>query len=235
MHIIKEYAYNGCFLKCIIEMQFKNILATSASVCAILQFSTGLLTARKIIHNKSTGDISAFPFVSGLLSTSLWLKYGFLIDDNSLIAVNTIGAIIFFSCVAVFFIYSIKKSNIARQFLISLLVLIIILMRIHRIDNVDESRQTLGFISSGVTILFFASPFASLYHVIKVKNTESLPFYLIASTFIVSLQWLVYGILLEDTFIQIPNFIGSLLSLIQLGLFIIYPSKNQKNYSNSII
>lgn len=82
-------------------------------------------------------------------------------------------------------------------------MLIIILMRIHRIDDVEESRQTLGLISSAVTILFFASPYASLYHVIKVKNTESLPFYLIASTFVVSVQWLLYGILLEDTFIQV--------------------------------
>lgn len=109
-------------------------------------------------------------------------------------------------------------------------------MRIHRIDNLEESRKSLGLISSGVTILFFASPFTSLFHVIKVKSTESLPFYLIASTFVVSLQWLVYGVILEDSFIQIPNFIGSLLSLIQLSLFVIYPSKTpSKSYPSNII
>lgn len=54
-----------------------------------------------------------------------------------------------------------------------------------------------------VTILFFAAPFATIIHVMKVRNTESLPYHLIVSTFIVCLQWMVYGVLLKDPFIQV--------------------------------
>ena len=66
----------------------------------------------KIARNKSTGDISPFPFISGCLSTSLWLRYGFYIDDSSIILVNTIGASLFFAYVVTFFIYSIKKVGL---------------------------------------------------------------------------------------------------------------------------
>ncbi|KAL1490927.1 hypothetical protein ABEB36_011598 [Hypothenemus hampei] len=206
------------------EESLKNILATTASICTILQFLSGTLTCQKIVKNKSTGDISSFPFVSGCLSTSLWLRYGFLIQDTSLILVNTIGVSLFFSYVLVFCLYSIKKINVFRQFLFCFLVLVVVLMRLHRTEDSESAHHFLGRICVMVTVLFFAAPFASLLHVFRVKNTESLPYHLIVATFIVSLQWLIYGLLLQDSFIQIPNFLGCILSGFQLSLFLIYPS-----------
>lgn len=76
-----------------------------------------------------------------------------------------------------------------------------------------------------MTVLFFAAPLTMLFHVVRVKNSESLPFPLIASSFFVSLQWFVYGLLIDDTFVQVPNFLGCLLSGTQLALFVIYPSR----------
>lgn len=64
-----------------------------------------------------------------------------------------------------------------------------------------------------------------------------------------TLQWFVYGYLISDSFIQvscaiqvlivtlgkrlqfqIPNFLGCILSSIQLGLFVIYPSRIDVKY-----
>lgn len=82
-----------------------------------------------------------------------------------------------------------------------------------------------GYLCCAVTVLFFAAPLTMLFHVVRVKNSESLPFPLIASSFFVSLQWFVYGLLIDDTFVQVPNFLGCLLSCTQLALFVIYPSR----------
>lgn len=57
-----------------------------------------------------------------------------------------------------------------------------------------------------VTVCFFAAPLTSLVHVIRVKNSESLPLPLIATSFFVSLQWLIYGVLISDSFIQVQFF-----------------------------
>ncbi|CAG9834838.1 unnamed protein product [Diabrotica balteata] len=210
------------------ESDFKSILATTASICTILQFLTGTLTCQKIVQNKSTGDISSFPFVSGCLSTSLWLRYGFLINDSSIILVNTVGATLFFAYVLTFYLYSINKTAIVRQFLGCFFFLVIILLHIHNNATEEELvRSHLGLVCCGVTILFFAAPFASLLHVIKMKSTESLPYHLIFASFIVSLQWLIYGYVLKDEFVQVPNLIGCILSGIQLSLFLIYPKKSK--------
>ncbi|CAH1154120.1 unnamed protein product [Phaedon cochleariae] len=213
------------------EADFKNILATTASICTILQFLTGIFTCQKFVQNKSTGDISSFPFVSGCLSTSLWLRYGFLIQDRSLILVNTVGATLFFAYVVTFYLYSIKKTIVVRQFTGCLIFQIIALLYIHNTESPEGARSHLGLVCSGVTILFFAAPFTSLLHVIRVKNTDSLPYHLIFATFIVSIQWLIYGLVLKDPFIQVPNLLGCILSGVQLSLFIIYP-KNVKPFTN---
>ncbi|KAJ8932794.1 hypothetical protein NQ314_014498 [Rhamnusium bicolor] len=215
------------------EVEFKNLLATTASICTILQFLTGTLVCQKIVQNKSTGDISSFPFVSGCLSTSLWLRYGFMIQDRSLILVNTVGATLFFAYVVTFYLYSIKKTSVIRQFVGCLLFLIVTLLYVHHSENLEIAKPHLGLVCCMVTTLFFAAPLASFLHVVKVKSTESLPFHLIFATFIVSLQWLFYGIVLEDKFIQIPNFLGCVLSAFQLSLFVIYP-KTSKAYPNVI-
>lgn len=40
-------------------------------------------------------------------------------------------------------------------------------------------------------------------HVLRVKSAESLPFPLILMTFIVTLQWALYGVILKDPIIQV--------------------------------
>lgn len=79
-------------------------------------------------------------------------------------------------------------------------------MYIQHKDNFEEAKNSLGIVCCVVTILFFAAPLASFLHVVRVKNTESLPFPIILASFVVSMQWLMYGMLLEDKFIQVDIF-----------------------------
>jgi solute carrier family 50 protein (sugar transporter) len=199
-----------------------------------LKISNYRLICLKIVRNKSSGDISSFPFVSGCLSTSLWLRYGFFINERSIILVNTIGASLFFAYVITFFIYSIKKSIVIRQGVSCCFLLVATLLYVENKENFEEAKKCLGIVCCVVTILFFAAPLASLLHVIKMKNSESLPFPIIFASFVVSMQWLIYGYILKDTFIQIPNFLGCILSAFQLSLFCFYP-KSPKGYANDFI
>lgn len=72
-------------------------------------------------------------------------------------------------------------------------------------ENQEDMKKAMGLLCCVVTIMFFAAPLASLMHVIKVKNSESLPFPIILSTLIVSMQWYIYGYLLSDLFIQVKK------------------------------
>uniref|UniRef100_A0A182JY06 Sugar transporter SWEET1 n=1 Tax=Anopheles christyi TaxID=43041 RepID=A0A182JY06_9DIPT len=97
----------------------KSSLATLATIATVLQFLTGTVffvcdssvICNRYIRKKSTGDTSAFPFISGFLSCFMWLKYGVLTEESTLILVNFIGSALFFSYAVVFFIFCVNKRE----------------------------------------------------------------------------------------------------------------------------
>ncbi|ETN86594.1 mtN3/saliva family protein [Necator americanus] len=89
----------------------------------------------------------------------------------------------------------------------------------------DNGREVLGVICVFLNIASIGAPLFQIGEVIRTKNSESLPLPLCLACFAVSLQWLCYGILVKDVFIQVPNYVATLLSTIQLSLFVIYPRR----------
>ncbi|XP_063990173.1 sugar transporter SWEET1 [Diachasmimorpha longicaudata] len=205
----------------------RDLLATSASICTALQFLAGTLVCRKYIKNGTTGDASALAFITCLMSCSFWLRYGQMIDDFFVICVNLFGTLLQFLYIAIFALYSVKKTLILKQFVGA--ILFISTVYIYSIVHADriEATKHVGLLSCSLTILFFASPLTMLVHVIREKNADTLPFPVIAASLVVSCQWFVYGTLLQDPFMEIPNFMGCILSAFQLSLFVIYPGKKQ--------
>uniref|UniRef100_A0A8D8EUE7 Sugar transporter SWEET n=1 Tax=Culex pipiens TaxID=7175 RepID=A0A8D8EUE7_CULPI len=205
---------------------FQDVLGTSATISTVLQFLTGSVICHRYIRKKSTGETSGFPFVSGFLSCFLWLKYGMLTQEHVVIFVNIIGSVLFFSYVLVYFTFSINKRIVIRQFLGACVFIMLCTIYTTYESNKEKAVNVSGLVCCCVGVLFFASPFTKLAHVIHTKNTESLPFPIIIASFFVSLQWFIYGLLIEDKFIQVPNLLGCLLSAIQLMLYVIYPSRS---------
>ncbi|XP_046815157.1 sugar transporter SWEET1 isoform X1 [Vespa crabro] len=208
-----------------ISTEIKDILATSASICTILQFLAGVLVCRKYIKNGTTGDSSSLAFITCYMSCSLWLRYGLLIGDSFIVFVNIFGTILQVCYVLIFMLYSVKKSVTLRQFAAATCFLAIIYFYVAYETNKEIAAKYIGLISCSVTILFFASPLVMLTHVLRIKNTESLPFPIILASLIVSCQWFLYGYLINDRFIQMPNLMGCILSAFQLSLFCLYPNK----------
>lgn len=73
-------------------------------------------------------------------------------------------------------------------------------------DDVVSVKKNIGTLCCIITVVFFAAPLTSVIHVLKVKNTDSLPFPIIVTGFLVSAQWYAYGVVLQDEFIQVGAF-----------------------------
>ncbi|KAL3664326.1 hypothetical protein V7S43_010651 [Phytophthora oleae] len=72
----------------------------------------------------------------------------------------------------------------------------------------------MGVISIGTAIGNYRSPLATIRKVVTTKSTASMPFTM-------CLMWIVYGLVISDMFVLIPN-------AIQLVLYAIYPSNSSK-------
>ncbi|XP_013113696.1 sugar transporter SWEET1 [Stomoxys calcitrans] len=202
------------------------LLETTAVVSTIFQYLSGALICRKYIAKKSTGDSSGFPFICGFLSCSYWVHYGMLSNEHSVVLVNCVGVTLFLIYTLIYYVFTVNKNAYVKLFLFVLTALFGIVFYINTIPEPAQAQNFMGIVCLIVTVTFFAAPLANLLHVIRVKNSESMPFPLIVMSFLVSVQWLIYGIIISDTFIQLPNFLGCVLSLVQLGLFVCYPPKS---------
>ncbi|KAK3872196.1 hypothetical protein Pcinc_022712, partial [Petrolisthes cinctipes] len=77
------------------------------------------------------------------------------------------------------------------------------------------------------SIVFCAAPLISLTEVFRTQCTDVLPFPLILATFLVTGLWWLYGLILQNPFVQYPNLIGCGLAGFQLLLFVVYPNKRK--------
>ncbi|XP_078043032.1 sugar transporter SWEET1 [Augochlora pura] len=208
-----------------ISTGIKDALATTASICTVLQFLAGVLVCKKIIKNGSTGNSSPLAFITCYTSCLLWMRYGMLIEDNFILLINMFGTVLQASYVYVYISYSVKKLKIIREMIIATCFLgAVYFYSFYEQDKLLAAKYV-GFLSCTVAVLYFASPLMTMAHVIRMKNTESLPFPIIMASLVVSSQWFAYGCLLNDRFIQIPNFLGCLLSAFQLCFFVVYRNK----------
>lgn len=207
-------------------MDLRTLVGHCATLCTITLFLTGIEICRKIKSRGSTLEISALPFICGLASCSLWLRYGVLVHDTVLITVNLVGSILQVFYLICYSLYSVHKSLFMKQLTGVLVALgFLFLYTSVWISDVNISQKISGLAACTATVIFLASPLASLRNVLKTKSVDSLPFPMIVFSFIMSSLWVWYGILINDAFVQVPNFLGALVSGCQLCLFAMYPSK----------
>lgn len=213
---------------------FKEVIGTSASICQIIQFLSGVFVCKVFMKKGTSDDTSPFPFICGFLSCAVWTGYSKLLGDFTLIYINVLGSLMMFGYISIYYIYTSRKSRIFKMIIGVVIALIVTQVHITSIENIDEKKEHLGILCSILTLSFFAAPFANLAQVMRLKSADSLPFPIIITSFIVSFLWTLYGYLLKDGFVMYLNFIGFSLSFLQLSLFCVYPSRSMKTHRNDI-
>ncbi|XP_015917486.1 sugar transporter SWEET1 [Parasteatoda tepidariorum] len=206
-------------------MDLKIVVGNIATFFTIGVFLAGIEICRKIWLKKSTNDISALPFLCGLVSCSFWLRYGLLRGDSALILVNFVGGCLQILYIVWYAKFTLSKARFTKQLLATLFVIGILYSYTTYFASPEEAEYFAGIAACGAGVVFMASPLAAVAHVLRTKNVDTLPFMMIMCTFIMATLWFLYGVLVEDKFVQVPNFLGAVLALAQLSLFAMYPNK----------
>jgi len=213
---------------------WKDTVSLSATIATVINFLTGLQVIRGYVRKGSAGDSSGLPFIVGSLNCAIWLKYGLLIDDWTIKVVNLIGTTLLASYSLAFYKYTPYKTSSIKQMVFAFGFFMTLSFYVDRMDeDQEESRYILGIVGCAMGVGFFASPLASLAQVIRTRSTEVLPFPLIVANFFVTSNWWLYGIILDDNFVLVPNALGWCLAMFQLLLFAYFPSKRKTSLPTS--
>nr|ADD38312.1 RAG1-activating protein 1 homolog [Lepeophtheirus salmonis] len=212
----------------VVSENMVNYLGNVATLFTIFQFISGVTVCLAIRKGKTTGDRSSITFISGALMCYVWYRYGIAVKDSNILFVNLLGCVIHvaYSILFTYYCPSLKMKPIKIQCLVSFLIIIFL----HGVKTIVESEARIthytGLLGSVLSIAFAASPLISLRHVFQTKSTEVLPFYIIIFVFVVSSLWGIYGLCKGDPFLIFTNGTNAVISMFQLSLFAVYPSKN---------
>ncbi|KAJ4719403.1 Bidirectional sugar transporter SWEET [Melia azedarach] len=202
------------------------------NVISILVFACPIKTFWRIVKKKSTENYKGVPYITTLMSTSLWTFYGILKPGGLLVAtVNGAGAVFQFIYVTLFLIYAPKDKKVKTAKLVGIfnvgfvgVVIAITLLAMH-----GKMRLTfVGILCAALTIGMYASPLAVMTTVIATKSVKYMPFLLSFFLFLNAGVWSAYAVLVKDIYIGIPNAIGFVLGSAQLILYMIYKNKSTK-------
>ncbi|KAK9292992.1 hypothetical protein L1049_020975 [Liquidambar formosana] len=211
------------------------IIGIIGNIISILVFASPIGTFRRVVKKKSTENYKALPYITTLMSTSLWTFYGLLKPGGLLVfTVNGAGAVLQFIYVTLFLIYAPKDIKVKSMKLVAILdvgflgsVIAVTLLAIH-----GSLRLTfVGVLCAALTLGMYASPLTVMTTVVKTKSVEYMPFFLSFFLFLNAGVWSAYAVLVKDFYIGVPNAIGFLLGSAQLILYAIYNNKSESTKS----
>ncbi|XKL65262.1 hypothetical protein PGB90_008682 [Kerria lacca] len=198
--------------------EYKDIIASIASVLTMVQFVSPAILCKDIIYRRSTSGHDIMVFMGGLILSILFLQTALLMEDSYMIFVNTIATTLSFIYLTTYIFYSSEKYDCYKT-IVKAGIFISILIIYARNESKDVVNFRFGLICTILFLFFIAAPLFSIKKILRTKNTSSLPMPIIISGTIVSFSWMLYGFAIEDTILQMQNGIAIVLNSIQLGLY----------------
>ncbi|VDO64872.1 unnamed protein product [Heligmosomoides polygyrus] len=157
----------------------------------------------------------------GLLGGSFWLRYGFLKDDSTMIIVNVVAVSLFTMYCLFYLAFATPRCAFATKFAFILSLIGGMCAWVVYTPNINY----LGVACMTFNIMNFGAPLAGLGVVLRKRCCDTLPLPLCVANLLVSSQWFLYGNIVRDPYIMVPNGIGMALAVLQLSLFVIFPRK----------
>ncbi|XP_043718739.1 bidirectional sugar transporter SWEET3b-like [Telopea speciosissima] len=214
--------------------QLRFAIGMIGNAASLLLYAAPILTFRRVIQKRTTGEFSCIPYITALLNCLIYVWYGLPLVSNGwenlpLVTINSVGIMLELSFI---FIYLWFASARARK-LVSLILLpaiiafcigvVVLSITLH--DH-HLRKAMVGSIGLVVSIGMYSSPLVVVKQVIETNSVEFMPFYLSFFSFLTSLLWMMYGILSWDILLTAPNLLACPVGLLQLVLYCMH-RKNQ--------
>nr|XP_028566547.1 sugar transporter SWEET1 isoform X1 [Podarcis muralis] len=209
------------------------LLSGACLLFSLGMFGTGLSDLKQMFATQSVENIQFLPFLTTDVNNLSWLSYGFLKGDWTLILVNAVGVTLQTLYILVYFYFSSEKRSVLLKTMGLLAVLLLGYGYFNLlVPDVSVRLTRLGLFCSLFTITMYLSPLADLAKIVRSRSTQCLSFPLTITTFLASASWTLYGILLQDVYIAVPNVPGIATSLIRFWLFWRFPPDLNKTYKS---
>lgn len=198
-----------------------------ASLASCYMFASLLPEIRRVRAKRDARDMGLLPILSMLGNCVSWALYGLLLRDYfPLVATNAVG--LGFACFYLVVYHQCTPAELRPTLhkhigmTLSLLLALVLYALTATEESFEAVRDRVGVVSILVSFVMVGSPLVAVREVLRTKNTDVLPFALIAAATLNSTLWLSYGIILANAVVIAPNVVNISLGAFQLSLFVVF-------------
>ncbi|CAL4981133.1 unnamed protein product [Urochloa decumbens] len=196
------------------------------NIISFMTYLAPLPTFYRIFKSKSTEGFQSVPYVVALFSAMLWIYYALLKSNEFLlITVNAAGCVIETIYIVIYLTYAPKKAKLFTAMILLLLnvgVFGLILLLTMLLSAGEKRVVLLGWVCVGFAVSVFVAPLSIIRKVVVTRSVEFMPFFLSLSLTVSAVVWFLYGLLIKDKYVALPNVIGFTFGVIQMGLYAFY-------------
>lgn len=175
-------------------------------------------------------DIAGILLLCTLISCVLWAEYGIQSEKVQVWVCNSIGAGITIIWLIVYWIYF-ANCEIIRSIVYNVLFINVVgeIFYICYVFAGKEYNEIVGKVAMVFNVLMFAAPGEKIFQVLKSNDYNILPIYSSICGTCCSSFWGLYGLIVLDWNIFIPNILGLCFSIGQIIAWVIVYRRVKKN------
>ncbi|XP_020149487.1 bidirectional sugar transporter SWEET14 [Aegilops tauschii subsp. strangulata] len=196
------------------------------NIISFMTYLAPLPTFYRIYRSKSTQGFQSVPYVVALFSAMLWIYYALLKSDELLlITINSAGCVIETIYIIMYLTYAPKQAKLFTAKILLLLnvgVFGLILLLTLLLAGGEKRVVMLGWVCVGFSVSVFVAPLSVIRLVVRTRSVEFMPFSLSLSLTVSAVVWFLYGLLIKDKYVALPNILGFAFGVIQMGLYALY-------------
>ena len=202
-------------------MQLDEIVSWTATVLGFgLKASPVVLFYQIAIGNKKIEIVPEMLIICNILSAELWLSYWLRIGNKMAPIVSSSVSFILGVIFSIIYLYYFSEKRCSKLFIYTLMEFGSIALLYYTLSLTEL--KIVGFVANCVNILNFISPAQRILRVCREKNYSLIPIATTVLGCISSFLWLVFGILIFDLNVIIPNTLSVLISLFNTSIWIYF-------------
>ncbi|XP_066335489.1 bidirectional sugar transporter SWEET14-like [Miscanthus floridulus] len=196
------------------------------NIISFMTYLAPLPTFYRIYKSKSTQGFQSVPYVVALFSAMLWIYYALLKSNEFLlITINSAGCVIETLYIVMYLLYAPKKAKLFTAKILLLLnvgVFGLILLLTLLLSAGQHRVVVLGWVCVAFSVSVFVAPLSIIRQVVRTRSVEFMPFSLSLSLTVSAVVWFLYGLLIKDKYVALPNVLGFSFGVVQMGLYALY-------------
>ena len=193
-------------------MNLDEIVSWTATILGFgLKASPIVLFYQIAVGNKKIEIVPEMLIICNVLSAELWFSYWIRIKTKMAPIVSSSVSFVLGVIFSIIYLFYFSQKKCSKLFIYVIMECVAIALLYYTLSLTEI--KIIGFIANCVNILNFISPAQRIVRVCREKNYSLIPIATTVLGCISSFLWLVFGILINDYNVMIPNTISVLIAL----------------------